>query len=184
MRTISILILKLLGWKITSNFPKDIKKCVLIFAHHTSNIDFVIGRLTFFSFGINPKFFIKKELFFFPLGLILKMLGGIPIDRQKKNKVVTNISETFNNSDDFKLLITPEGTRKYVKTWKRGFYHIAIDAKVPIVLTFIDYPTKTGGVGPIIHPSGNYEADFAIIRDFYKEYSGKVTEFTNHNPSC
>lgn len=182
MKLLSKWYLKKIGWKINGTMPDDIKKCVIIAAPHTSNYDFVIGRAGFYVMGIKKvKFLIKKELFFFPLGPILKSMGGYPVDR-KQNTVIKDTTADFNRKDSFFLLITPEGTRKRVKVWKKGFYHIALSAKVPIVLSYIDYGRKEGGIGPIIYPSGDFEKDFQIITNFYKDKTAKFPENFNLTP--
>lgn len=179
MRFLSLLILKILGWKVEGDFPTDIEKCVVIVAPHTSTWDFVIGRLGYWRLGISVKFLIKKEMFYWPLGWFLKKMGGVPVDRQARSNLVLKSVEEFKNRESFILTITPEGTRSYNPNWKQGFYRIALMAKVPIVLTYLDYAKKTGGVGPIIVPSGDYEKDFKLIEDFYKDKTAKFPEKFN-----
>jgi 1-acyl-sn-glycerol-3-phosphate acyltransferase len=179
MRTLAKLLLDLMGWRVTHPMPPGINKAVIIMAPHTSNWDFVIGRLGFASIGVNAKFIIKKESFFFPLGVILKALGAVPVDRGMSTGTVKKITHYFIDSDEFLLLITPEGTRRLVKNWKKGFYFIAQQAHVPIVMGFLDYKTKTGGLGPVLYPSGDYEADLKIIEDFYKDQQAKHPEKFN-----
>jgi 1-acyl-sn-glycerol-3-phosphate acyltransferase len=173
---LSEIILTLSGWKTTGALPQGIKKAVIIVAPHTSYWDFVIGRLTFWSSKVKIKVLIKSEAFAFPLGILLKGLGGIPVDRGKKNNMVEQVVEQFNKSESLIVVITPEGTRRLIRHWKRGFYRIAEEAKVPIALGFIDYKRKTGGIGPLIFPTGNVEKDMAGIRDFYKDKTGKYPE--------
>lgn len=182
MRKISHLILKLLGWKVYGQIPENIKKCVLVEAPHTSNMDFIIGRLAFFYLGIKAKFLIKKELFIQPLGLILKKLGGIPVDRKKSNNIVDYIATLLKNSEELVVVITPEGTRKYNPNWKKGFYYIALKAKVPIVLAYIDYGKKEGGIGKVIYPSGNFEKDFNEIVEFYINKTARYPKKFNLSP--
>lgn len=184
MKYISKLILKMMGWKINGNFPQDIKKCVLIAAPHTSNWDFVIGRAAFYIFGIKGiKFLIKKEFFFFPVGILLKSMGAIPVDRSSKNNTVVKIGHKFDEYNIFRVLITPEGTRSRVKEWKKGFYYIAQHANVPIVLCYVDYGKKEGGIAPfVINPSGNYAKDMEKIEDFYRNITAKYPENFNLTP--
>ncbi len=138
-------------------------------APHTSNWDFVIGRLAFITQGVKVYAMIKKESFFFPLGLVLKMLGGIPVDRSHSQNTVKSVTRHFDDSERFFLIITPEGTRKRVERWKKGFYFIALTAKVPIIMGYLDYGKKEGGLGPVLYPSGDFEADFRVIEDFYRD---------------
>ncbi len=175
-------ILRMTGWTITHDMPQGIPRAVIIMAPHTSGWDFVWGRLGFASKGIKANIVIKKEFFFFPLGLLLKYLGAIPIDRGLSTGTIKKITSMINRSDEFFLLITPEGTRKLVKRWKKGFYFIAQQADVPIILGFLDYKNKTGGLGKVIYPSGNYEKDMEEIEAFYKTKQAKYPEHFNLSP--
>ncbi len=149
--------------------PRDIPKAVIIMAPHTSNWDFVIGRLAFYWYGIRPRILIKKEAFTPLMGPLLRWLGGIPVHRGKSQNTVKKVTRQFEQNERFYLLITPEGTRRRVNRWKRGFYFIALEAGVPVFLGFLDYRRKEGGVGMMVVPSGNFEADFRIIEDFYRD---------------
>lgn len=169
MKKLAKWILGRMGWRIVGGMPEGISKAVIIMAPHTSNWDFVYGRLGFAQHGVKVNVIIKKESFFFPLGYILKALGGIPVDRGISTSTIKRITRIIDQNEHFFLLITPEGTRKLVKNWKKGFYFIAIQSKVPIVLGYLDYKTKTGGLGHVLYPSGDYEADMKIIEDFYRD---------------
>ncbi|HNW98443.1 MAG TPA: 1-acyl-sn-glycerol-3-phosphate acyltransferase [Bacteroidales bacterium] len=183
MRIISAILLWVSGWKIKGSFPADIKKCVIISAPHTSGWDFFYGRIgTYYLRVTHLKFMIKKEMFKFPLGGLLKALGAIPVDRKANNNTIIAIDKMFNENENFRLIITPEGTRKLNKNWKKGFYHIALSAKVPIVMSYVDYRKKEGGIGPVLYPTGNYEEDFKIITDFYKTKTAKYPENYNLSP--
>lgn len=172
--------LKIIGWKITAPVPDAIKKCVMIVAPHTSNLDFIIGRAAFYKMGLkNVKFLIKKESFKFPMGWLLKALGALPVDRSKGNNTINESISLFTKYDPLYLLITPEGTRKRVENWKKGFYHIAQSVHVPVVLIYIDYSKKEGGYGGVLYPSGNFDDDFKIITDFYRGKRGKNPENFN-----
>jgi 1-acyl-sn-glycerol-3-phosphate acyltransferase len=178
---ISKLILKLTGWKITGNLPKDVRKCVVIVAPHTSMWDFVWGRLAFWVMHVKVKFLIKKESFDTFYGGLVKWAGGIPIDRKNSANMVESIARMFDNYDSLVITITPEGTRKYNANWKRGFYYIALRAKVPIALGILDYEKKEGGVGKVFMPSGNFDEDFKMIEEFYRGKKGKYPENFNLN---
>ena len=178
---ISKLILKLTGWTIIGRFPKDLKKCIVVMAPHTSMWDFVWGRLAYWILRKKVKFLIKKESFETFYGGLLKWAGGIPVDRKNSNNMVETISRMFDKSDFLFITITPEGTRKYNANWKRGFYYIAQRAKVPIALGFLDYEKKEGGVGKIFIPSGNFNEEFKMIEDFYRGIKGKHPENFNLN---
>jgi 1-acyl-sn-glycerol-3-phosphate acyltransferase len=173
---IAQLILNLFGWHTCGILPPGIKKAVMIVAPHTSYWDFVIGRLTFYGTGPKLKVLIKKESFTFPLGILLKALGGIPVARGKRNNMIENVASFFMQYESIVVVITPEGTRRLTRQWKKGFYLIALEAKVPIALAYVDYRNKTGGVGPLIYPSGDFEKDMAIIYDFYKDKTPRHPE--------
>ncbi len=163
-------ILKFFGWNTNGALPIGIKKAVVVSAPHTSYWDFVVGRLTFWAIKVNIRFLIKKEVFIFPLGWLFEKLGGLPVDRgQYKSNMVTQVVKMFKEHDELVVVITPEGTRRRVEHWKKGFYLIALEAGVPLALSFIDYGNKTGGVGPVFYPTGDYEKDMIFIQDFYRD---------------
>lgn len=183
MSQIARIILRLLGWNIYYRVPlNETPKAVIIMAPHTSNLDFVIGRLGFYLHGIRPKILIKKEAFKHVLGFLLRWMGGIPVDRGHSQNTVKKITTEFNNNKSFYLLITPEGTRRRVEKWKKGFYFIALTAKVPIFLSFLDYRKKEGGIGMMLHPSGDFEADLKIIQDFYRDKQARHPSKFNLSP--
>lgn len=169
---ISKIILKTLGWKITNIIP-DIPKCVLAIAPHTSNWDFLIAKLAYTSLGRNAHFLIKKEWFFFPFNLFFKSIGGIPVDRSKNQSMTDIMAEEFGKRDRFQIAITPEGTRKRVTEWKRGFYYIADKAQVPIVLIGLDYKNKIISFLDVFTPTSHVEEDMLTIQSRYKGLSGK-----------
>ena len=176
LRQFSRFILWLMGWHITSVIPPGTKKCVIAVAPDTSYWDFVIGRMAYWVMGIKASFLIKKEAFKFPYrGLLLRM-GGLPVDRGKSNKMVDQVVDQFRKSESLFIVITPEGTRKPVKQWKKGFYYIANQANVPIALGYLDYARKEGGVGKVIYPNGDMESQMKEIRDFYKGMTPKHPE--------
>ena len=178
-RLISLLIFKINGWKVddTINYPK---KCIIIAAPHTSNWDFLIGRCYGYIQKIYPKYLIKSELFVPVIGTILRLNGGIPVYRKKKNNVVDQVVDKFEKSEIFRLGIAPEGTRKRVPKWKTGFYHIAVKSNVPIVFCKFDFKTKTVGAFDILTPSGNFKSDMQYIENSFKNFQGKIRE--NYNP--
>jgi len=167
--------MKLMGWKFAGEFPAD-KKFVIIGAPHTSNWDVPNLLAVASQMGIKVHWLGKKEIFRWPIAGLMKKLGGIPIYRSGSHNVVDQTAATFGRRDEFYLVVPPEGTRGKVKYWKTGFYHIAHKAGVPIVLGFMDYSTRTGGVGPAIMTSGDYEADMVIIRKFYTSVKGKYPD--------
>lgn len=170
------IILRLMGWKISGVIPPGIPKCVIAAAPHTSYWDFFIGRLAYWDMGIKAHFLIKKEVFRFPLKRLILNMGGIPVDRGKSNNMVDQVVELFDRETSFYVVITPEGTRKPVKHWKKGFYYIALKANVPIALGYVDYARKEGGIGKVIIPNGDIESQMKEIIDFYRGKTGKHPE--------
>ena len=171
----SFIYYKILGWKTNVTVP-DYDKCVICAAPHTSNLDLFIGKLFYGAIGRKTSFMMKKEWFFFPLGLFFKAVGGIPVDRGRKTSLVDQMAAQFAKSKRFHLAITPEGTRKCNPNWKKGFYYIAQKAQVPIVLIGMDYPSKTISATKSIFPSGDLENDMREIKLYYKQFTGKHPE--------
>jgi len=174
-------ILRLFGWHTNAVLPEDVVKVIMIVAPHTSYWDFVVGRMTFWSSKLQIRVLIKKEAFVFPLGWLLRRLGGVPVARGQKNNLVEQATDLFLKNPTMVMVITPEGTRRKVGHWKKGFYYIAMAAKVPIALAYIDYGTKTGGIGPLFYPTGDYEKDMVVIMDFYRDKKGLHPEKFNLN---
>ena len=176
-RLISVIILAVTGWKFTSrrNFAP---KAVVIAAPHTSNWDFFWTILMAFKVDLKVYWMGKDSLFKGPGGWFLRWLGGVPVNRSKSNNLVDRVSEKFSERKKFTILIPPEGTRSKVNRWKTGFYYIALNAKVPILMGFLDFKHKVGGFGPAFVPTGNIEHDMDIIKGFYKNISGKYPEKT------
>jgi len=169
-------ILKIFGWKIDPHTPAGINKAVVLMGPHTSNWDFVIGKIAFAKYGIKSKFLIKKELFFPPLGWLLKAMGGIPVNRKGNNNFTDQAVAYFNENEKMFMVFTPEGTRKYNPTWKKGFYYIALKAQVPLYIGYIDYSKKTGGFHSVFEPTGNADADIREIKKILSNYKGKFPE--------
>jgi 1-acyl-sn-glycerol-3-phosphate acyltransferase len=167
---------KVFGWKIDEHSPKGINKCVIVMGPHTSNWDFVLGKMAFISFGINAKFLIKKESFIFPFGFILRKMGGIPVDRKRKNNISLQAKQLFSELDELFLVFTPEGTRSYNPHWKKGFYYVAIESKVPIYIAYVDYAKKIGGFHSLFEPTGDVEKDIKEIKKVLANFKGKVPE--------
>lgn len=168
-------LLRLCGWRFTGELPA-VAKLVLIAAPHSSNWDGIFGLLFKVALRLDLHFVGKREVFFWPLGPILRRLGGIPIDRGAAHDLVAQVTHEFARHERFWFGLAPEGTRKKVTKWKSGFWHIARAAQVPILPAYFHYPDKTIGVGPLIVPGDSYEADMAKLRAFYAPIRGK-----NHN---
>lgn len=164
-------VLHILGWKIV-NKGDDVPKCVICVAPHTSNVDFTMGKLFYNAIGGKVKFLIKKEWFFFPLNILFKSMGGIPINRSKSSSMTEQLAEEFAKRETFHLAVTPEGTRKKAKEWKKGFYYIALKAGVPIQVAYIDYGKKELGIKATFYPTGNADEDILAIRSMYAGVKG------------
>ena len=164
-----------MGWNIGLT-GDDVPKCVICVAPHTSNTDFLIGKLFYNAVGKQAKFLMKKEWFFFPLGWVFRSMGGIPIDRSRNQSMTEQMAAEFASHDYFRVAITPEGTRKRVDEWKRGFYYIALKARVPIQLGYIDYGRKEVGIMSTFWPTGDADADIHYLRSCYKGIRGRHGE--------
>ena len=181
-RVFSKFIFWLAGWKVVGSFPKEVTKAVMIAAPHTSNWDFLYVRCAFYILRVPLRYTIKKELMVLPFGFFLKKMGAIPIDRspkeglKRKNNMVSAMVKLFDTHDQLIVLVTPEGSRKYVKRWKTGFYRVAEQAHVPLVMGYLDYKNKEAGVGPVFYPTGNIDKDIDEIKEFYRTIVPKHPE--------
>jgi 1-acyl-sn-glycerol-3-phosphate acyltransferase len=169
-RTLSLIVLKIIGWKVVGTAP-DKHRFILICAPHTSNWDFPLMLLGVFVLRMDVHWMGKASLFPWYIRGLAKWLGGIPIDRSRNNNIVDQCVEHFAVHDELIVLLTPEGTRNKVSHWKTGFYHIAYGAQVPVVLASVDTRTKEIEIGPGVLPGGDMDADMAVIKRFY---AGKV----------
>ena len=169
------LLYKKLGWTkcVTVAHPD---KFIICLAPHTSNWDFIIGQLYAQAEGFKINFLMKIEWFFWPLGIIFRSLGGIPVWRSKHTSMTDNLAETAKTKDSFKLCITPEGTRSPNTEWKKGFYFIALKAEIPILLYGVDYEKKKIVCTDCFTPSGNIDEDMPKIKSYFKDFKGKKPE--------
>ena len=172
MQKFSKWVLKTTGWKTVVTVEEPPKSVVCV-APHTSNWDFIMGELYYWSLGRNASFLMKKSWFFFPLGNFLRNMGGVPVNRSKRTSVTEQMAEEFGKRETFHLAVTPEGTRSLVKKWKMGFYHIAVNAGVPIELAYFDYAKKELGITSVFYPTGDEKADLEKIQAYYKNVSAK-----------
>jgi 1-acyl-sn-glycerol-3-phosphate acyltransferase len=166
---------RLWGWKkdVTLTHPD---KYILCLAPHTSNWDLILGLLYSGAEGFQCNFLMKKEWFFWPLGVVFKKLGGIPVWRSKHTSMTDNLAATAEQSKSFHLCITPEGTRSLNTEWKKGFYYIALKAKIPIILYGVDYDKKMITCTKSIMPTGDIDKDMRDIKLYFKDFSGKYPE--------
>ena len=172
---------KLLGWKLVGNvtMSKDtIKKAVVIGAPHTSWWDFAQAVLMRKVIGVKSNFVGKKELFMWPFGYYFRSIGGAPLDRTSGQNKVQAIAALFENKDEFRLALSPEGTRKKVTEWKTGFYYIAKAANVPIIMFTFDFENKQNAISEPFYLTDDFEADLKFIKSFYAGVKGKYPEFS------
>ncbi len=171
-RAIAKTTLKLSGWKLrTEPVPPD-NVGLLIGAPHTSNWDFIMMLSITWSMGMSVKYLGKDSLFKRPFGWVMRVLGGIPVDRKNPVGVVADIVDRASSGEKFFLVITPEGTRAKGKFWKSGFYRIATEGNLPITLAYVDSATKTCGLGRTFRPSGDVHADMDLVREYYADKVG------------
>jgi 1-acyl-sn-glycerol-3-phosphate acyltransferase len=168
-------ILRLISWKLDVTLP-PVQKFVMVGAPHTSNLDLFYALLMTHASGINLHWIGKDSLFHWPLGGLMRWLGGIPVNRRSSNNFVQQIVDIYNQSDELVLAIAPEGTRGKADYWKTGFYYIAQGARVPIALGFIDYQERVVGIGPSLYPTGDIQADFVKLNEFYSGITGRHPE--------
>lgn len=158
--------LRLAGWKFEGGKPPE-KKYVLLAWPHTSNWDGLLLVALTQSIGLSMSWMIKSEWVHGPMGVVLRPLGAVAIDRTGAHNVVKDMIDEFSRNDELVLVVPPEGTRRRAEYWKSGFYHIARGANVPVVPGYLDYGRKRAGLGPAIHLTGDVKKDMDAIRAFY-----------------
>jgi 1-acyl-sn-glycerol-3-phosphate acyltransferase len=164
-------ILRMIGWR-THVIPPRAARYVLIGAPHTSAWDFIFMLLLMAAERIPIRWLGKDTLFRGPLGYLMRSLGAIPVNRRERTGMVDQVARKFAEHEDLIIGISPEGTRSKSSHWRTGFYYIALKAQVPIVMGYLDFENKVCGIGPSLKPSGDIQADFEIIRDFYTGIMG------------
>ncbi len=172
MRWLSVLTLRLMGWK-TEGVRPEARRYVLIAAPHTSNWDFPITLMVCFVLRLNVYWVGKSTLFPYGAGWLARWLGGIAVDRSASTNMVQSTIDAFNRAETLAIVVAPEGTRGKVTHWKTGFYHIAHGAQVPIAMAFLDFKRKVGGIGRMFTTSGDITADMEEIQAFYQGITGK-----------
>ncbi|WP_019837834.1 1-acyl-sn-glycerol-3-phosphate acyltransferase [Acinetobacter towneri] len=174
--------LNLMGWEIDNHCPLELDQYVMIAAPHTSNWDALYARLGLKALGVNVCLTIKDSYMKLPFGPFVRAMGGIGIDRRPKApgearpSMVQLMTDLFKTHPKLVMLVTPEATRARQEQWKTGFYHVAVNAGVPIALAYMDYAKKKTGIGKIIFPTGDYEKDMAEIMAFYAQIEAKFPE--------
>lgn len=170
--TFNDFLIKLVRFKPVGIQPFEVKKCVVIMAPHTSIRDFFIGRLMIKHLHLKMVMVMKKEFFVFPYKRFLTHVGCVPVDRAHAVNFTRFSMELIKNREEIAYIICPEGTRKLVTKWKRGFYEIALTAGVPIALSHIDFKTRTMGIGRLFYPTGDYDKDLVEIQKYYYGMKG------------
>lgn len=171
---ISAWILRKAGWKVECTVP-DFPKAIICVAPHTSNLDFIIGKLAYAAIGRKAGFLMKSAWFFFPLGYFFRAIGGVPVYRNKAggSDLTRQLIERFRASERLVIAITPEGTRSRTERWHTGFLRIAREAGVPIVLGAIDFRTKEVHLTDTFTPTDDIEADLRAVKDYYRPFTGR-----------
>lgn len=170
---------KIWGWKIVGDFKKDtIKKAVIIVVPHTSWVDFWVAIFTRKILKTHVNFIAKKEIFTWPFGYYFRWMGGAALDRTSGQNKVQAIAKIFKTKDEFRLALSPEGTRKKVTEWKTGYYYIAHLAKVPIIPVSFNYKTKTVTFYDPFYTTGDIVVDTPIIKSYYKGVVGKIKRYS------
>jgi 1-acyl-sn-glycerol-3-phosphate acyltransferase len=174
LRRISVWFLRVTGWTVEGALPAGVEKCVLIAAPHTSNWDLPYMLMVAYHRGLHPYWMGKASIFYFPFRQLMMWLGGISVNRAQSNNLVASSVDAIRMATrPLQLVVTPEGTRSKVRRWKTGFYYIALGANAPIVMAYMDYERKLTGLGPVLIPTGDLEADMKIIKAFYAPFKGK-----------
>jgi len=174
LRWLSVVFLRLTGWQVVGKLPADAAKSVLIAAPHTSNWDLPYTLMVAFALRLNVYWMGKTSLFKPPFRGLMMWLGGIPVDRgQSNNLVAASSAAIIQAAGPLQLIVPPEGTRSGTRYWKTGFYYIAAGAGVPIVMAYLDYDKKIGGLGPVFQTTGDIAADMLAIKAFYAGVKGK-----------
>ena len=163
--------LKLAGWKVEGERP-EFHKYVMVAAPHTSNWDFLYMLAMAKILGVKPRWVGKHTLFRWPFGGLMRKLGGIAVNRKTPGTFVKMVVDAFQTEPELELIIPPEGTRSFRPFWKSGFYRIAKEANVPVVMAYLDYTRKSGGIGPSFLPTDDVVSDMDTVREFYANIEG------------
>ena len=172
LRVISIVMLKIIRWRVIGSLPEGQRKYVLIVAPHTSNWDFILFVFAVSVLRLQPSVLIKSTLFVGPLGWFLRYCGAIPVNRTQANSLVDYIAGIYAEREEFVLIITPEGTRSANPNWKRGFHHVARQAEVPVLVVYVDSAIRAIGIEGLMEPSDDVDADINKLKQFYDSKSG------------
>ena len=174
VRYLSIVFMRVTGWKVEGSLPSGDGRFVMIAAPHTSNWDLPYMLMVAFVLRLNVYWMGKSSIFAPPFGAIMKWLGGIPVNREQSTDMVASSAAALTSATGaMQLIVPPEGTRSKTRYWRTGFYYIALSANVPIVMAYMDYERKLTGIGPTLVPSGDIDADMKIVKAFYAPFKGR-----------
>ena len=177
----NFILFNIIGWEIKGNtsLSKDnIKKSIIIAAPHTHWMDLFLGILIRGSIDFKSNFIAKKELFFFPINIFLKLFGGVAVNRSKKSNKVKEIVNIYNQKKEFRISLAPEGTRQKVSKLKTGFYYIAKEASIPIIMVTMDYLNKQSVISDPFYPTDDFRDDMNFVESFFDGVEGKIKKFS------
>ncbi len=168
-------LMRITGWSFEGEIP-DVRKMVLIVAPHTSNWDFLVGLMAKLALHLGGTFIGKHTLFRWPFGVLMRVLGGIPVDRQAAAGFASEVARAMRAAEQMTVVLAPEGTRRRIPQWKSGFYRIAVEAGAPILPVGFDYSRKVVFFAPLFHPTGDYDQDLQQLRSHYRPEMAKRPE--------
>ena len=163
---------KILGWKAEVSVP-DFDKCIICAAPHTTNWDLFIGKLFISAIGRESGFMMKKEWFFFPLGILFRWMGGIPVHRDKRTSMVDQVIKQVNASEKFHLAITPEGTRSAKPELEKGILLHSIRGKHSYRTDRYRLRKEMYNSRQVYHTQRGYRQGYGEIKLYFKDFKGK-----------
>lgn len=180
LKWICALIFRWQGWTLDTQLPPQIKRCLVLAAPHTSNWDFWYTMAAFAQYDIQVRFTVKKEWMRFPFSWIMRSLGAIPIDRSPRENgerpsATAAMTQLFLDHPELVLVITPEGTRSARDEWKTGFFHVAQNAQVPLLLGYVDYAQKKAGIGAVLEAT-DLDSTMKAVMAFYAQKTPKFPD--------
>ena len=173
LKRLSLGWLRVRGWQVQGALAPEAARSVVIAAPHTSNWDLPYTLMVAFALRLNPYWMGKHTIFKAPFGPVMRWLGGIAVNREQSNNLVAASAQAIREADGpLQLIVPPEGTRGRTRHWKTGFWHIAREARVPVVLAYLDYERRVCGLGPLLWPGEEVEADMVTVKAFYAPFKG------------
>jgi len=167
-RQLAMMCMRLTGWRFAGAAVPDEKKMVIIVAPHTSNWDFPSGIMAMYALGIRGTFLGKDTLFKFPMGILMRWLGGFPVDRFSKQNVVSQTTSLVERLEKVLIVLSPEGTRSRIEQWRTGFWWIAHSTQSPIIPVAFDFRNKIFHFHPPFRTTGDVEADVKALRALFR----------------